>query len=103
MKHPILSGSGYKLYALIWLVVMVAHGSVLYFYYDFSIEIAIADSLIYNLIFGVITPGLWFIVIFGSFNKDELSLIGTPYWCCFSDNSCLAFPLQLLAEADFLR
>ncbi|MEP1034974.1 histidine kinase [Ekhidna sp.] len=83
MKHPILSGSGYKLYVLIWLVVMAAHGSVLYFYYDFSVAIAIADSLIYNLIFGAIAPGLWFIVTFGGLNKDELSLIGTHVGAAF--------------------
>lgn len=83
MKHPILSGSGYKLYALVWLVVMAAHGSVLYFYYDFSIAIAITDSLVYNLIFGVIVPGLWFIVTFGSLNRDELSLIGTHVGAAF--------------------
>ncbi|MEQ9467663.1 MAG: histidine kinase [Ekhidna sp.] len=77
MKHPILSGSGYKLYALIWLIVMAVHGSVLYFYYDFTITISIADSLVYNLIFGSIAPGFWFIVTFGGLNKDELSLLGT--------------------------
>lgn len=77
MKHPILSGSGYKLYALIWLIVIVVHGAVLYFYYDFSLTISIADSLIYNLIFGSIAPGFWFIVTFGGLNKDELSLLGT--------------------------
>ena len=83
MKHPILSGSGYKLYALIWLIVMAAHGSVLYFYYDFSIPISITDSLVYNLIFGAIVPGFWFIVTFGSLNKDELSLIGTHIGAAF--------------------
>ncbi len=77
MKHPIFSGSGYKLYALIWLVVMSTHGSVLYLYYDFSVEIAIADSLVYNLIYGVIVPGIWFIVTFGGLNRDELSIIAT--------------------------
>lgn len=77
MKHPILSGPGYKLYAIIWLVVMIIHGSVLYFYYDFSPLIAISDSLVYNLIFGAIVPGFWFIVTFGGLNKDELSLVAT--------------------------
>ena len=77
MKHPILSGSGYKLYGLIWLIIISVHGSVLYFYYDFELAIAISDSLIYNLIFSIITPGFWFIVIFGNLNKDEISLITT--------------------------
>lgn len=83
MKHPILSGSGYKLYTLVWLIVMTAHGSVLYFYYDFSIAIAVADSFTFNLIFGVITPGFWFIVTFGSLNRDELSLLVTHVVAAF--------------------
>lgn len=77
MKHPILSGPGYKLYVIIWLVVMIIHGSVLYFYYDFPPLIAISDSLVYNLIFGTIVPGFWFIVTFGGLEKDELSLAAT--------------------------
>lgn len=83
MKHPILSGSGYKLYAIIWLVVIAAHSSVLYFYYDFSLTVAIADSVVYNGIFGVIAPGFWFIVTFGSLNKDEISLLGTHVGAAF--------------------
>ncbi len=83
MKHPILSGFGYKLYTLVWLVVILAHGSVLYFYYDFPAPIAIADSLTFNLIFGVIAPSLWFIVTFGGINKDELSLVSTHIGAAF--------------------
>ncbi|WP_436515336.1 sensor histidine kinase [Ekhidna sp. To15] len=98
MKHPILSGSGYKLYTLVWLVVIAAHGSVLYFYYDFSLAIAVADSLVFNLIFGVIVPGLWFIVTFGSLNKDELSLIGTHVGAAF-----LTILVWLSLSSYFLR
>ncbi|WP_420316382.1 sensor histidine kinase [Ekhidna sp.] len=83
MKHPILSGSGYKLYVIVWLIVMIAHGSVLYFFYDFSLTISITDSIVYNLTFGSIVPGFWFIVTFGSLNKDELSLIGTHTGAAF--------------------
>ncbi|MEO9483550.1 MAG: histidine kinase [Ekhidna sp.] len=109
MKHPILSGSGYKLYTMIWFVVMTAHGSVLYFYYDFSMAIAVGDSLIYNLIFGVITPGLWFIVTFGSLNKDELSLIGTHTGAAFLTIvvwlSLSSYSLKLIfaAESAYLQ
>lgn len=76
MKHPILSGSGYKLYALILMVVMLIHGSVLYFY-EFQIGIAIADSFIYNTFYAILAPGLWYIVSFASLSKDDLALAGT--------------------------
>ena len=83
MKHPILNGSGYKLYGLIWFMVIAVHGSVLYFYYEFPFSIAVADSLIYNLIFSIIAPGFWFIVIFGNLNRDEISLIATHVSAAF--------------------
>lgn len=77
MRHPILSGSGYKPYTLVWVFVMLVHGAVLYFYYSYPLQVAAADSLIYNLIFGAIAPGFWYIVSFANLSKDELSLAGT--------------------------
>jgi len=77
MRHPILSGSGYKLYALILGVVMLIHGSVLYFYYGLTVGIAVGDSVLYNALYGVLAPGLWYIVSFASLSKDELALAGT--------------------------
>lgn len=74
MKHPILRGAGYKFYAIIWLIIMLVHGWVLYYFLEFPISISLSDSIIYNLIFGMIVPGLWFIVIFGGLNKDGVSL-----------------------------
>ncbi|GAB4245955.1 MAG: histidine kinase [Ekhidna sp.] len=56
---------------------MAVHGLVLFLYYDFSPLIASLDSLVYNLIFGTIVPGFWFIVSFGGLNKDRISLLVT--------------------------
>ncbi|MEP5613583.1 MAG: histidine kinase [Cyclobacteriaceae bacterium] len=77
MRHPILSGSGYKLYALILGVIMLIHGSVLYFYYGFPIATAVGDSVLYNALYGALAPGLWYIVSFASLSKDEIALVGT--------------------------
>lgn len=77
MRHPILSGSGYKPYTIVWVFVMLIHGTVLHFYYGYPFPIAAADSLTYNLTFGAIAPGFWYIVSFANLNKDELSLAGT--------------------------
>jgi sensor histidine kinase YesM len=83
MKHPILSGSGYKFYILVWLFIALVHGAVLYFYYDYTPVIAIVDSLIYNTLFGIIAPGFWYIVTFASLSKDEVSLFGTHAGAAF--------------------
>lgn len=77
MRHPILSGSGYKPYTLVWVFVMLIHAGVLYFFYDYPLQIATADSLTHNLLFGSIAPGFWYIVSFANLTKDELSLAGT--------------------------
>ncbi len=112
MKHPVLSGFGYKLYIGVWLVVMAVHSSVLYFFYDFQATIAIADSVVHNLIFGAIAPGFWFIVTFGGINKDELSLIGTHLgaailtilvWVSLSSFTLNSFFNQDFAFISFLK
>lgn len=77
MKHPILSGSGYKLYVIIWGALMLIHGAVLYFNYGFSVQVAVVDSLVYNTLFCFIVPGYWYIVSFANLGKDELSLLIT--------------------------
>ncbi len=77
MKHPILSGNGYKLYSLILLVVTLIQAAILYFYYGLTIEISISDSFVYNTFYGVLAPGLWYIVTFASLSKDDLALAGT--------------------------
>lgn len=83
MKHPILSGSGYKLYILIWIVIIVIHSGVLYFYYDFPLEVALSDGLIYNFIYGSLVPGFWFIVTFSNLKTDQLSILITHSGAAF--------------------
>lgn len=77
MRHPILSGSGYKFYAPIWIFIIIAHGGVLYSYHGFPIQISLIDSLTYNIIFAAITPGFWYVVTFANLSKDDFSLAST--------------------------
>lgn len=77
IKHPILHGSGYQPYILVWTIIILVQGCVLHFYYDYAIHIAIADGIIYNVLFGGIATGFWYIVSFANLSKDDLSLIGT--------------------------
>ena len=77
MKHPILEGSGYKLYALAWVVVGAAHAFVLFTYYGISLIISISDSLIHNILFGSMALGFWYVVRFSSVvNGDYFSFVG---------------------------
>jgi len=76
LKHPILEGSGYKLYALAWVVVGTVHAFVLYNFYGFSPTISITDSLIHNILFGSMALGFWYVVRFSSVeNGDYFSFV----------------------------
>lgn len=77
MKHPILTGNGYKYYVVVWFVIILVHSSVLYFFYDFQLNPAVLDSLVFNVIFSGVVPGLWFVVMYGGLNKDSYSLLIT--------------------------
>lgn len=100
MKHPILGGTGYKFYSLVWIIVMSIHASVVYFYYDYLLEIAVVESLVFNLLFAGIVPGLWFIVTFAGLSKDDLSLavthIGTALIIAFSWATVSDYLLSLI-------
>ncbi|MFK7952176.1 MAG: sensor histidine kinase [Ekhidna sp.] len=77
MKHPLLNGIGFKFYLLVWVFIALIHGSILYFHYSFSLEIAALESLTFNLIFSTIASGFWYIVSFNNQKRDELSVITT--------------------------
>ena len=77
MKNPILSDAGFRIYALIWFIIILIHSSILGFFYDYGVTVAIVDSLVFNLSFAALVPGFWYIVLYAGLNKDELSLIVT--------------------------
>ncbi|MEQ9404915.1 MAG: histidine kinase [Cyclobacteriaceae bacterium] len=105
MKHPVLSGTGYKFYALVWIIVISIHASVLYFYYDFSLTISVIESVVFNFLFAGIVPGLWFIVTFAGLNKDYLSLavthIGTALVISFTWSAVSDYFLSLIFNVRF--
>ncbi|MCP4457992.1 MAG: hypothetical protein GY816_08210, partial [Cytophagales bacterium] len=109
MKHPILSGSGLKIYTLVWVAAILTQGSILFFYYGFPAKIIVGDSLIYNLLFAAITPGFWYIVRFASLSKDDLALAGTHVVAAFLSilmwSSLSGYVLQLLFsdQPDYLQ
>lgn len=78
MKHPILEGSGYKLYTLTWAIVSIAHVLVLTQYYEFSFTASILDSIIHNLLFAAISPGFWYLIKHSNYKRGDIAnLFGT--------------------------
>ncbi len=63
MQHPVFQNTkAIIIYFGIWIILAGIQFIILYFQYHFPIEIAMADSLVFNLLFAVICLPVWFVV-----------------------------------------
>ncbi len=63
MNHPVfIDRKSVSVYFGLWALVAGVHFSVFYFFYDFTFEIAGADSIVFNFLFCLIGISLWYIV-----------------------------------------
>lgn len=65
----------YYSFAYWWSLVLVIHFCIFFFHYQFDLDIALADSLIFNGIFAIISIGLWFWVRYSDFETQKLLTI----------------------------
>ena len=72
MNHPFLKNKNVLFYLASWLVIAAAFAFALYYFYEFSIDEALADSLIFNGLFFAIGLVLWFVVRYSSFDTSQL-------------------------------
>lgn len=73
MIHPIANNRrNLILYALFWSLIALIHGFFLYKFYNASIYLTIADSLLFNLLYGLIGLGLWFAVKFSQMETNNI-------------------------------
>jgi len=76
MNHPILNQSRiFKLYAIVWLIVAAVHTGINWYVYDFSVGIAVADSLIFNVLMFFLGLSVWFPIFYIDRTKERVSLI----------------------------
>jgi len=77
MLNPVLSTARNRfIYILIWVVILMAHSFILFFYYDLHYTRALFDGLIYNLFYLFFGIGIWYIVRYNDFElKRVISLI----------------------------
>lgn len=67
MQHPVFKNTKtIILYFGIWILIAGIQFAILIFQYHFPLEIALADSLIFNLLFAAIGLPMWFIVRYSS-------------------------------------
>ncbi|HNY01927.1 MAG TPA: histidine kinase [Bacteroidales bacterium] len=63
MQHPVfLNRISFSIYFGLWALIMGVHFSIFYFVYYFPIEVAIADSFVFNALFCVAGISMWFVV-----------------------------------------
>jgi sensor histidine kinase YesM len=63
MSHPVLRNSNaLTIYAALWTMVIVVHFVVLYFFYGLSFLFSLADSAVYNAVFGILGIPLWYVI-----------------------------------------
>lgn len=72
MNHPFLKNKNILFYLAAWLVIAAAFAFALYYFYEFSVDEALADSLIFNGLFFGIGLVLWFVVRYSSFDTSQL-------------------------------
>ncbi len=73
MSHPIANNRrNLIVYGVFWLLIAAMHGAFLYSFYQASIYLAIADSLIYSLVYALTGLGLWYAVKFSQMETNNV-------------------------------
>jgi two-component system LytT family sensor kinase len=72
MKNPVLKNSKtLRLYLLIWLSIACAHTGLLYVYYHLPFILALADGLIYNILYAAMALQFWYPVRYLNIEKQK--------------------------------
>jgi len=72
VNHPFLKNRNIIFYLASWLVIAAGFAFSLYYFYEFTVNEALADSLIFNGIFMAVGLALWFVVRYSSFDASQL-------------------------------
>lgn len=72
MNHPFLKNRNIFIYTAIWLVIAGCYAFALYYFYDFEVNQALSDSLIFNGLFYGLGLVFWFVVRYNSFDASQL-------------------------------
>ena len=73
MINPIAtSRSGGKLYLLLWIVIALIHGSLLYFALGQPMNQAIWDAIVFNFLFALFGYSIWYVVRFSGLNPENI-------------------------------
>ena len=111
MQNPILSKRiGIIFFTTWWSISVLVQFSILFFFYNLKLEIAAADSIIFNLSFALLSIGIWYWVRYSDFEKQKVfnitinhlaaAILSILIWITFS-NFCLRNIFQ--SETNYLE
>ena len=72
MRHPFLSNQNSIYYAVTWLFITCLYAIALFYSYEYPLNEAVVDSLVFNGIFALLGLAYWFIVRYNSFDTNQL-------------------------------
>ena len=108
MQNPFLSERKYSIfYSVAWVVILAVHATILYLAADLTITIALADALVFNLLFAGLGVSVWFTIRFSENRSGQsgeqflnLAVSGLVMIALWLGAGYLAVYL-LVADADY--
>ncbi|MBN2521146.1 MAG: histidine kinase [Bacteroidales bacterium] len=85
MFNPVFKKIKYFLYYIsLWIIISMIHFSILKFFGKYSTITSLIDSIVYNIIFAIISIGLWYVVFYNSIEKKSyFNIILTHFIAAF--------------------
>jgi len=72
MQNPIFSRKiGLIIFIVWWATIAILHVAILSISYDLEFEFALADGIVFNLIYAILSIGIWFWVRYTDFEKQK--------------------------------
>jgi len=60
------------IYSTIWILISIVQAVILHYFYNLGGYFAIADSLVFNGLFALLSSSIWYIVRFTDFSKSSI-------------------------------
>jgi two-component system, LytTR family, sensor kinase len=73
MQHPVfINTRSISVYFGLWAFIIGAHFSIFYFIYYFPVEVSLADSLVFNVLFAGVGISMWYLVRYSIPDKKNI-------------------------------
>lgn len=76
MNHPIFSENRiFKLYAIVWMIVCAVHAGINLIIYELPVELAIIDSLTFNVLMFFLGLSIWYPLMYSDRSKGQTNAV----------------------------